>query len=57
MAKSRSLRPDTIKRIGYSPEALRVDQLTQTLRKRSGVHHYNGVEVASVFDLVELSRA
>lgn len=43
--------------LGYSPEALRVDQLTQTLRKRSGVHHYNGVEVASVFDLVELSRA
>ena len=43
--------------LGYSPEALRVDHLTQTLRKRSGVHHYNGVEVASVFDLVELSRA
>lgn len=33
-----------------------MDHLTQTLRKRSGVHHYNGVEVASVFDLVELSR-
>lgn len=45
------------KEIGYSPEATRVDNLTMALRKRSGVHLYNGVEVASVFDLVELSRA
>jgi hypothetical protein len=42
--------------LGYTPEAQRVDEITQALRSRSGIHFYNGCEVASVFDLVSLSR-
>lgn len=40
--------------LGFSPEAIAVDSLTQALRNRSGIHHYNKVEIASVFDLVTL---
>lgn len=47
----------TEERLGYTPEALRVDELTRRLRSRSGIHFYNKTEVASVFDLVSLSRA
>lgn len=37
MANVRSLRPNITKRLGYTPEAQRVDEITQALRSRSGI--------------------
>jgi hypothetical protein len=47
----------TAKLLTISPEATKLDSFTATLRGRTAVYRHNGVEVASLFDLINLSVA
>lgn len=47
----------TAKLLTLSPEATKLDSFTATLRGRTAVYRHKGVEVASLFDLINLSIA